>query len=385
MSQLEGDRDALEEDRRTADLADLELGEVQDPGAQKVTRAKARVYLVASVLGTVMALSVWVARASEEAFVAVVYPLLAAVLLFIAVGLLTKRLSVWLVERIALWTVAGVFMARLGVLLHGSESLEAGVAEAVESVYPLLIVSFIIAYIVFDSRRGLLASLVILVGAIGLALSAAIPAATAGESVPWLALGRSHGFMGVAVALLAGLASLKEQLEWSRARAEVLREQACTDPLTGLANRRLLYDMLAKRIDEATRYGRPFCVIIIDLDHFKQINDVHGHDVGDEVLREVSELLTDGLRQSDTVARWGGEEFLIMAPEGRFDEAMRIAERCRRQLADRRIAGLQITASFGVAEYVPGETLSQVVQRADEALYRAKEEGRNRVEAAPAG
>ena len=121
-------------------------------------------------------------------------------------------------------------------------------------------------------------------------------------------------------------------------------------------------------------------MIIFDIDNFKQINDDYGHDVGDEVLKGISKALGSLMRKSDALGRWGGEEFLVIAPEVELDNAMELAERLRQVMADIEFdkAGV-VTASFGVAELDQADTRSDLVRRADKALYRAKNEGRNRV------
>ncbi|WP_326491136.1 MULTISPECIES: GGDEF domain-containing protein [Thermus] len=157
------------------------------------------------------------------------------------------------------------------------------------------------------------------------------------------------------------------------------REQALTCALTGLPNRRAFELALAREISRAERYGTPFSLVLVDLDHFKRINDTLGHDYGDELLRRVARLLVDQVRREDVVARWGGEEFALLLPSTRAEDAQRIAERLRQVL---QAQNLGLTASFGVAEYVLGEEEDSLFRRADQALYRAKDAGRNRVEVA---
>ena len=160
------------------------------------------------------------------------------------------------------------------------------------------------------------------------------------------------------------------------------REQALTDTLTRLPNRRAFELALTRELSRAERYGTPFSLVLVDLDRFKQINDTLGHDHGDEVLRRVARFLVEGVRREDVVARWGGEEFALLLPSTRASDALRLAERLRQALED---LDLGVTASFGVAEYLPGESEEALFRRADQALYRAKERGRNRVEFIPGG
>ena len=126
---------------------------------------------------------------------------------------------------------------------------------------------------------------------------------------------------------------------------------------------------------------RPVSVAFVDLDHFKRINDEHGHDVGDEVLEEVAELIRAELRESDIVARFGGEEFVILLPDVGLRGARGVANRIRNSLIDSRLP-VAATLSAGVATRQPGEALDDLVARADAALLKAKQEGRNRVRVA---
>lgn len=188
---------------------------------------------------------------------------------------------------------------------------------------------------------------------------------------------------------LDGLASLASGA-FGRARAlEQLEALATTDALTGLANRRQVQHLGGRALKEARRYGRPFSVLITDVDRFKSVNDTHGHAVGDEVLRVVGALLAEEARATDIAGRWGGEEFVLVLPQTDSSGAMELAERIRARLAATRVptaAGdLQVTLSLGVATLPQhGTTLDALVDAADAALYRAKEGGRNRVELAAA-
>ena len=158
-----------------------------------------------------------------------------------------------------------------------------------------------------------------------------------------------------------------------------------TDALTGCFNRRVIEERLPSEIERARRYGRPLSVIFADIDHFKVINDTHGHPAGDAVLRDFGTLLLGQLRnQVDWVARYGGEEFLIVLPESDLVHARQAAERLREYVASQPAVweGLVIprTASFGVAQCGPDEGVADLLARADAMLYHAKNEGRDRVE-----
>jgi diguanylate cyclase (GGDEF)-like protein len=167
-----------------------------------------------------------------------------------------------------------------------------------------------------------------------------------------------------------------------------VEEMASTDKLTGLLNRQTLDALFQQAIALAKRTGAPLSVVLADIDRFKRINDRHGHLTGDAVLREVAATLKTSLRASDTVCRWGGEEFLVILKDCDIDAAMALAEKLRGAIADNRaLSGMTAggaTASFGVAQLLEDESVEALVGRADRALYLSKQNGRNRVTPAEA-
>ena len=184
------------------------------------------------------------------------------------------------------------------------------------------------------------------------------------------------------VRLRAGRRIVELQDELLSAR-EALLKQATHDALTGLKNRARIREILADQMKTAQQAGSPLGVIMIDLDKFKQVNDVHGHAAGDLVLIAASERVQNVLDESDAVGRYGGEEFLIVAPKAPEDLAA-LAERVRAAIAAEPVpsgaALLTVTASLGYASYCPKVDAETLLRAADEALYRAKHQGRNRVE-----
>ncbi|MFD0672867.1 diguanylate cyclase [Cohnella sp. GCM10027633] len=159
----------------------------------------------------------------------------------------------------------------------------------------------------------------------------------------------------------------------------MLETMALTDPLTGLYNRRYFQESLLANIAMFHRSQAPFSLIILDIDRFKSINDTYGHPVGDIVLKQLGQLLKSKARESDVVARYGGEEFVLLLPQANWDNAVAIAERYRASIEATPLADLRVTASFGVATMTPGYTDETLIGQADQALYRSKENGRNRV------
>ena len=187
------------------------------------------------------------------------------------------------------------------------------------------------------------------------------------------------------VRLRAGRRILDLQADLVKAR-EALREQATHDPLTGLWNRYALLEALEREHSRAAREGTPLAVIMVDLDHFKHVNDTYGHLAGDAVLRETAGRMQAVVRSYDLVGRFGGEEFLIVLPGTSGANASQLAERLRTAVAHdpvgHDVLRIPVTASFGIG--ASGTALSgdpqTLIRLADEALYRAKEKGRNRIE-----
>lgn len=158
-----------------------------------------------------------------------------------------------------------------------------------------------------------------------------------------------------------------------------LTVQSRTDILTSVANRAMLNERFAREVERSNRYGRPLSAILLDIDHFKLVNDECGHLAGDQVLVAIAGLVSDKVRTSDTVGRWGGEEFLVLCPETGAEDAWIVAERIRRAVEEQPFASGRQTVSIGVASLRHGDGVDDLLHRADEALYRAKGEGRNRV------
>lgn len=161
------------------------------------------------------------------------------------------------------------------------------------------------------------------------------------------------------------------------------------DPLTGILNRKYFDIKLAEETALAMTVGQDLCLIMSDIDHFKQFNDTFGHQVGDEVLKVTTRVLTNGIKGRDTAARYGGEEFCVILPRTGLADAVTAAEGIRQALAQKELKARNngktfgtITLSPGVAQYIHGEPIADLIERADAALYDAKRDGRNRTVAA---
>jgi len=201
-------------------------------------------------------------------------------------------------------------------------------------------------------------------------------------SVRWAQLEARTLTFGDRITVMLGFADIGAQKQ-SEAR---LRELATTDPLTGALNRRRLFELASDETRRAERYGRPLCFAMLDLDHFKKVNDRYGHTAGDEALKIVAAAVRAGLRNLDLLARYGGEEFAVVLPETTLETARAAIDRIRAAVAALRLdvggAAVRLTLSGGVVTWRPGETPDAVLDRADAALYEAKRRGRNQVIAA---
>lgn len=162
-------------------------------------------------------------------------------------------------------------------------------------------------------------------------------------------------------------------------KTEELEMLASTDPLTGLYNRRKFNSLLKKEMDRFQRYGQSLCLLLVDIDNFKSINDTHGHDVGDDIITALAILLDQNLRSTDSVARWGGEEFMVLTIESDLPKAKVVAEKLVKAIRgmDFSVVG-KVSVSIGVAVIEVGDSIETISKRADQALYEAKNDGRDR-------
>jgi diguanylate cyclase (GGDEF)-like protein len=181
----------------------------------------------------------------------------------------------------------------------------------------------------------------------------------------------------MSIIMVCGFISMSaERVETQLRTAQEEAEQlALQDPLTGLANRRMFEIGLAGSLARARRFAAPFCVLVLDIDHFKNYNDNHGHAAGDKILKQTGDLLAAQFRETDLAVRYGGEEFVVLLNDTKLDEAQCVAEKAREAMLEH----TGVTVSIGVAEYDPGAEVDSVFRSADRALYEAKNKGRNRV------
>jgi diguanylate cyclase (GGDEF)-like protein len=205
------------------------------------------------------------------------------------------------------------------------------------------------------------------------------------HEVVWSLVDCSHGVARNLLAIISGrVRGSNQALVAMQARSLEFEEAGSVDALTGIHNRRWLLEAFPRAMARCERDEKPLCLVIADIDLFRNFNDRFGYLTGDAVLRRMASRLADGLRAQDLIARYGGEAFVILLPQASLDDALPIAGRLRELVAigSGLHTGEGVTLSCGVAQMTPGETLDALISRADGALRRAKEGGRDRVEAA---
>ena len=348
--------------------------------AESAESFKRETYLLGLPLGVLFFLSAWFLEsptARIAAFDALARPFVASLFVALSILLYFKKLSTRAVEASLIVLVYAYFLARLSLLLL----LDNGAADIARELgefgywFPIL---YGLAFFMFGARRGKGVSLVFFGATLAVGLIHGANRFALGGSLSELRpLGQVYFSSGLLILIFHAFAKLTEL---HTGLASTMSYLANTDGLTRVSNRRHLEMILKEEEERAARYGNPFCVLLLDIDHFKGVNDAFGHDVGDKVLREMADLLFKSVRSVDHVGRWGGEEFLIVLPEVGLEEARLSAVRLKGLIEAHPFepAGT-ITASFGVAEFSRGEGLGALVKRADAALYGAKEEGRNSV------
>jgi diguanylate cyclase (GGDEF)-like protein len=197
-----------------------------------------------------------------------------------------------------------------------------------------------------------------------------------GNCIPFYLTGTliEHTEQGRSIAGIGIDIRYRKQLE------QELVKRASTDVLTGTFNRLKMEETLEHEISRCGRYQSALSIAMLDIDYFKKVNDTYGHATGDEVLKAVAMITQQQLRDVDFLARWGGEEFMIISAETTLDQIHYLAERVRQAIAEQPCAkGIRVTASFGIGQYEPGESQKELLKRVDDALYLAKKRGRNQV------
>lgn len=276
--------------------------------------------------------------------------------------------------------MAAFLLTVIEIILHGAVATAVIGWGAGFHYYIILIIPVAIVSTLFSAfNKGLLA--------VGVGLCYMVMDALCREAEPAVVIAPAaitslHYFNQASTLVMLGLlATVYYRLV--KGAEDRLRDQACTDPLTSLRNRRFAMEAAQHEAAVYERGGRPLAIVIADIDHFKRINDDHGHAVGDSALKAVAKVLRDGVREIDHVARWGGEEFLLLLPATEAREAERVCERLRQDVEALGVQHtgrkLSLSITLGVTVMRGGESVDQALMRADRALYEGKDAGRNRV------
>lgn len=333
------------------------------------------IYIAGTLAGLPPIAMVWFYHRQENLFIQIAYPLLFSAALFWLVGLCMPRVLVMHVERFVLVFLGLFIFSKYAFFLYNTPDLGVVWTE-IEAIFWLAVFLFIISYLVFHRYIALSITLGYT------ALLAATGGVRLGDTQHpyFLEFARLEARL-VAIALLLFIfARAKDDLHASQREAMQVRWLANTDSLTQLPNRRLLASLLEHFLAEEKAFG----YMLVDIDFFKQINDTFGHLSGDEVLREIGELLRLELREEDVVGRWGGEEFLILVREEDADRNIYLSNRIRQLIENHVFSnGISLTVSVGGTIRTRRDTEKTLFDRADAALYRAKNSGRNRVEWQP--
>ena len=339
------------------------------------------IYLFALFVGLPVVVMVWFLQQDTDLYVRYGYPFLALYFSWAIWALLRQPVSLRLIEQLTFWLVTVFWLGLMTFTLYGEPDL----AQAWQALSPSVYLNFalfaVLAHLVFAPRTGLLASLVLVVGSTLVSLGRILPEVLQGQGMDVLtAFVRSEINLLLIAAFAFVVAKSKDDYAQAQVEAERMRVMAYHDDLTDLPNRRFMEDALPRLISMSQRHERPLSLIMFDIDHFKQVNDTYGHHVGDEVLRTIAVLVQLELRAGDVFGRWGGEEFMILAPETTKEQAQALAERIRKQIETHPFAfGMKITSSFGVVRHAPGTLPEELFEQADTLLYQAKEAGRNNV------
>ncbi|RUO62998.1 GGDEF domain-containing protein [Pseudidiomarina insulisalsae] len=299
----------------------------------------------------------------------------AIAVLHFSIGLISLALIVWHARRpqdtiLISWLVAGVNAAVLIIYVVAAQGQHYALYWL--AIYPP------ITFFLLGRKWGYLTSILV----IGSCLIYVSQVSPQWQPAPFTARSLANIVIATA-ALLIILRHIEktrsEAFQYLEEHGERLEYIASTDPLTGLVNRSKLDKALSQGLRKARQERQDFSVILLDIDHFKRINDTYGHQTGDSILVELAQLLRSNTRGSDTLGRWGGEEFLLVAEACSRQQSKVLAEKIRHAIEAYSFHdNIHITASFGIASFQPGDDETTLVRRVDKALYAAKGQGRNR-------
>lgn len=350
-----------------------------DPAAPEEA-LKRRVYVVilaAALAGSVLGLFIGEFTGLASPYTRNIL-LVAAVFEAAALFLLwSGRMPLRLVEE-ALYLIPATLL--VGVLVYAlyvpATPEQAG--SALRGFYLWIPAAYVVVFIAHEGAGAFVRSAAVYLVVVAVSLPAA---AGSVATLDALSLDQLYISGAVVISFLYFISRLRDRLRDAEVAAERMKRLAETDDLTGLHNRRHAAAILEDEMERSRRHGHPLSVIVFDIDDFKRVNDDFGHDAGDAVLAGLAGVASRMARRGDGLARWGGEEFLVIAPETPQTAAHRLAERLRKAIEGEEFhIGDGVSASFGVSELRNGDSGTTLIKRADTALYKAKTRGKNRVE-----
>ncbi|MCA1742697.1 MAG: GGDEF domain-containing protein [Desulfonatronovibrio sp.] len=346
---------------------------------QRLEKRKQIAYLIALISGVLIFMLSWIIRDPTDSFIKVLYPVFSLILAVFIPIVYKSWIPLRRLELILISIVSAMVLSRLFWHFHFSGSISDQMLMLIAGHYWAVGVIIIGSFVMLGHKKGLVAG--------GTVISVSLIIAASGMSGPLISgemslehviyIIRVHLFLGLLLGLTSAATTIHDKYRDALIRADLLEEMTQTDMLTGIANRRCAEDFLSQQVYLADRYGRKLSVITADIDYFKNVNDNYGHAIGDKVLIGVAKALKSYARESDMVSRWGGEEFLIIAPEISVTEAQKMAERFKETIARNNFSGVKVTVSMGVTEFKKGESMDSILMRADDLLYKAKVTGRN--------
>ena len=352
------------------------------PRAFLNTATRRQTYLLGLPLGVLafsLSFSLKFLRGQAHVFDTFALPLMAVILALLGVAFWFKKDDFVVLETCILTSLGMFLLSKLAFVLSHQDSL-AVMSELAGFIF-WFPVFYAVAFWILGVRQGRTLATFYVAGSLVVSAALHAPVMLGGGGKEALhVLIQFYLSSGLMIIILNTLARMTQ----AQAQAALdMTQVAYTDALTGLGNRRLLETQLEAELARARAQAYDFSVVILDIDHFKSVNDTYGHNVGDDILRQLANLLRAGVRTSDHLGRWGGEEFLMILPALNCQQAQELCVRLKQNIANHSFTGAgSLTVSLGVAVYTPEDDCERLLGRADEALYRAKHAGRNRVMAA---
>lgn len=363
---------------RTPASARLELS--------RLTDYRRYTYAVACLMAMAIFFVSWLFRHPHDLFIAIGYPIFSVIYGVSCVLLIHGRVRLRLLEVGLVSLIAVIVLSRLAWHFIAGDPFGANFLPLVSGHYWAVGMLIVVAFIALGFRAGMAVALVTFAFSALLATGASLSctldgSASCSDAMYFL---RIHFFLLTLLTLTSAGTLLRDRTFAAIARTELQERLDVTDNLTGLANRQGALEYLKKATHTARRRDQPLSLTLVNLDYFRRINHSQGHETGDRVMTLVGKLLAEALGHDSLVARWGSDEFLVVSPGKTEGEALHSAEHCRWRMEQLPMAGLAVTATFGVAEYHPERDLDDALVRVDQGLAQARSLGRNIVATAPA-